>query len=54
MNHQSDVKMLSRLEHWDDPEGWEWGRRWEGVSGWGTHKPMADSYQRMAKPTTIL
>ena len=34
---ESYVKMLSRLEHWDDPEGWEWGRRWEGVSGWGTH-----------------
>ena len=22
--------------HWDDPEV-EWGRRWEGSSGWGTH-----------------
>ena len=27
----------SGLVHWDDPEGWGWGGRWEGVSGWGTH-----------------
>ena len=25
----------SGLVHWDDPE--EWGGRWEGNSGWGTH-----------------
>ena len=25
------------LMHWDDPEGWYWGGRWEGGSGWGTH-----------------
>ena len=25
------------LVHWDDPEGWEWGGRWEAGSGWGTH-----------------
>ena len=24
------------LVHWDDPEEWEWGGRWEGASGWGT------------------
>ena len=24
------------LMHWDDPEGWLWGGRWEGGSGWGT------------------
>ena len=27
----------SGLVHWDDPEGWQMGRRWEGGSGWGTH-----------------
>ena len=27
----------SGLVHWDDPEGWDRGREWEGVSGWGTH-----------------
>ena len=25
------------LVHWDDPEGWGWGGKGEGVSGWGTH-----------------
>ena len=24
------------LVHWDDPEGWLWGGRWEGGSGLGT------------------
>ena len=23
--------------HWNDPEGWVWGGRWEGGSGWGTY-----------------
>ena len=27
----------SGLVHWDDPEGWDGGRRWEGRLGWGTH-----------------
>ena len=27
----------SGLVHWDDPEGWDRGREWEGGSGWGTH-----------------
>ena len=27
----------SELVHWDDPGGMGWERRWEGVSGWGTH-----------------
>ena len=27
----------SGLVPWDDPEGWYWGGRWEGGSGWGTH-----------------
>ena len=26
----------SGLVQWDDPEGWYWGGRWEGGSGWGT------------------
>ena len=41
----------SGLVHWDDPEGWD-----EEGGGRGVHicKPMADSYQCMAKTTTIL
>ena len=41
----------SGLVHWDDPEGWD-----EEGGGRGVHicKPMADSYQCMAKATTIL
>ena len=27
----------SGLVHWEDPEGWEWGERREGGSGWGAH-----------------
>ena len=27
----------SGLVHWEDPEGWDAGGRWEGGSGWGTH-----------------
>ena len=40
------------LVHWDDPEGWygEGG----GFRMGNTCKPMADSYQCMAKTTTIL
>ena len=38
------------LVYWDDPEG---GGRW-GFRMGNTCKPMADSYQRMAKTTTIL
>ena len=30
-------EVCSGLMHWDDPEGWDWGGRWEGGSGWGTH-----------------
>ena len=46
----------SKLVLWDNPEGWdgEGGGtrgRWEGDSGWGTHVPMADSCQCMAKPS---
>ena len=40
----------SKLVLWDNPEGWGG----EGGSGWwDTCAPMADSYQCMAKPTTI-
>ena len=34
------------LVHWDDPG--------EGGSGWGSHTPMADPCQCMAKTTIIL
>ena len=46
----------SGLEHWDDAEGWdgEGGGRGEGFRMWNTCTPMADSYQYMAKTTTIL
>ena len=30
------------------------GRGWGGGSGWGTHAPVADSCQCVAKTTTIL
>ena len=36
------------------PRGIGWRGRWEGVSGWGTCKSMADSCQCMAKTTTRL
>ena len=48
-----DETGCSWLVHWDDPEEWNG----EGVgrgSGWGTHTPVADSCQCMAKSTTIL
>ena len=35
------------------PRGIGWRGRWEGGSGWGTRKSMADSFQCMTKPTTI-
>ena len=27
----------SGLVHWEDPEGWDGGGRWEESSVWGTH-----------------
>ena len=44
----------SGLVHWDDPEGWDGEGGGRGGSRCGTHVPMADSYQCMAKTTTIL
>ena len=42
----------SKPVHWDNPEGWD-GEG--GSSGQGdTCTPIADSYQCMAKTTTIL
>ena len=39
----------------EQPRGMGWGGRWHEVSGLGnTCIPMADSYQCMAKPSTIL
>ena len=44
----------SGLVHWDDPEGWDGkGGGGEGQEG-NTCTPKADSYQCMAKTTTIL
>ena len=44
----------SGLVHWDDPEGCD-GREVGGGSSMGeTCTPVADSYQYMAKTTTIL
>jgi len=40
---------------WENPEGWGRQGMWVGGSRWrGTHAPMADIYQHMAKPTTTL
>ena len=45
----------SGLVHWDDPEGWGWGGRWEGRSGWGTHvHPWLIHVKRWQKTTTML
>jgi len=44
----------SRLVHWDDPEGWDVEGGGRGVFRMGnTYTPMADSFQCMAKTTTI-
>ena len=44
----------SGLVHWDDPEGWDGGGDEKGIQDGGTCTPMADSYQYMAKTSTIL
>ena len=44
-------KQPNQKVHWDDPEGWD-GEGWFRMGN--TCKPMADSYQCMAKTTTIL
>ena len=59
----SEIDHQSRFDAWDSVQsagalGWQrgmgWGGRWEGGSGWGTCKLMADSCQCMAKPTIML
>ena len=44
----------SGLVHWDDPEGWDGEEGGRGIKIGSTCKPTADSYQCMAKTTTIL
>ena len=44
----------SGLVHWDDREGWDGEGGGRGVQDRNTCKSMADSYQCMAKTTTIL
>ena len=53
-------KGCSGLVHWDDPEGWDGEGSGRGFQDGGhiytedTRTPMGDSYQCMAKTTTIL
>ena len=44
----------SGLVHWDDPEGCDGEGGGRGFRMGNTCTPMADSYQCMAKTTTIL
>ena len=44
----------SGLVHWDDPEGWDGEGGGRGFKIENSCKPVADSYQCMAKPTSIL
>ena len=45
----------SKPVHWDNPEGWDEGGELEGGFRRGDAcTPMADSYQCMAKPSTII
>ena len=44
----------SKLMLWDNPEGWGGEQEGWGLGWWDTCAPMADSYQCMAKTTTIL
>ena len=39
---------------WDNPEGWGEEGAGRGVKDGGTHAPVTDSCQCMAKTTTIL
>ena len=43
----------SKLVHWDNPERWAGEGGGRGFRIGDTCKPMADSCQCMAKPTTI-
>ena len=38
---------------WDNPEGWGKKGSGRGIQNWGTHAPVADLCQCMAKTTTI-
>ena len=44
----------SGLVHWDDPEGWDGEGGGRGVHDGDTCTPVVDSYQCVAKTTTIL
>ena len=44
----------SGLVHWDGPEGWDGKGGGRGFRMGNTCTPMADSYEYMAKTTTIL
>ena len=44
----------SGMVHWNDPGGWDGEGGGRGVQDGDTYIPMADSYQWMAKNTTIL
>ena len=44
----------SGMVHWDDPEGWDGEGGGRGFRMGNTFTPMADSYECMAKTTTIL
>ena len=46
--------VCSGLVHWDDPEGWDGEGGGRGFRMGKRCIPMADSYQCMAKTTTIL
>ena len=46
------LKLL--VPNWDDPEGWDGEGGGGGFSIGTTCKPMADSYQCMAKTTTTI
>ena len=46
------LKLL--VPNWDDPEGWDGEGGGGGFSIGNTCKPMADSYQCMAKTTTTI
>ena len=48
-----DTGCLGRV-YWDDPEGWDGEEGGRGIKIGSTCKPTADSYQCMAKTTTIL
>ena len=44
----------SKLEHGDNPEGWDGEGGGRGFRMGDTHTPVADSFRCMAETTTIL